>query len=142
LVFQAFKSCNTTIIDTLTPTTNAIIEIYSQIDSSLELIKEKDFPSKYQFHNRQFKNKCKKIMWNATYLDIDWKRTTLVNIEYEEKTIKKDDSVNSKTLAINYLNIYFLFAENKYLLQFKGIHLHKGLWKLGENVRIKSMNEK
>jgi hypothetical protein len=139
-VFQGFKSGDTTFLDKFTMNVKEAIELYTQIDSSLEFLKDQDFPRKYAHHQNQFKDKCIRVMRDTMYLKIDWKNTSLLNVELQEKKIPRDNG--SDPLIINYLNIYFLSAERKFILQFKGIHLYKGSWKLGDNMRVKDMTEK
>jgi hypothetical protein len=141
IVFNVFKTHDITTLDTLTPTVKEIIDIYLRIDSTLEFIKDPDFPQKYRVHDEQFKEKCEAIMNDTTELKIDWKNISLLDVKYSEKKIKNNESTTpaSKSITINFLDIYLLSGQKKYLLQFKGIYKPKEIWKLGENMRIKEI---
>jgi hypothetical protein len=142
LVFNIFRYHDTVTLDTLTPTSKEIIDIYMRIDSTLEFIKDPEFSRKYEYHDKQFKEKCKAIMNDTTEFKVDWKNISLLDVKYSEKEIKSNDSTSaSKSITINYLDIYFLSGQRKYMLRFKGIYKQREIWKLGENMRIREINE-
>lgn len=150
LVFNVFKTHDTLALDTMNPTCNQIIEIYSQIDSSQGFFKDSSFPRKYAYHDRQFKEKCKLLMSDSIlrskepiYDKLNWKNAVLINTEFLEKEVKAQDSAkSSKSFKTNYLNIYFLSSGQKFQLQFKMIYKYKNVWKLGESVRIRTITDK
>src|SRR5437899_4789399 len=84
IVFNIFKNHDTATLDTLTPNIKEIIDVYLRIDSTLEFVKDPDFPRKYGIHDKMFKEKCKAIMNDTTEFKIDWKNISLLDVKYSE----------------------------------------------------------
>lgn len=70
-------------------------------------------------------------------IKLDWRNTSLTKTEFYEKPFSQDTAKNSKPILINYLELYIVSSSSSYILEFKEIYFHKGLWKLGEHIRFR-----
>ena len=73
---------------------------------------------------------------------INWDKISLVKIEHKEKTIEqKESSSNLKPITIHFLEIIFKSSNVKYSMLFKGLYNYNGIWKLGEDMRVRKIEE-
>ena len=143
LVFRTFKNTDYLALDTLTLKPSELGEVFRQRDTSLHFMEKEDFPLKQEYHDKKFKEKCKKLMKDTAYFKIDWKEIKLVRVEYYEKEliIEQDSNSKQKPFIRNYLDIYITSKNEEFLLQFKSIYKYNGIWKLGEHVRFNKSKE-
>lgn len=137
VVFKVFKEQDTKTLETLTPTITEVFDFYTKIDSTLPFLKDTDFRRKQEHHDRQFKDKCTRIMKGEA--GVDFKDAKLTEVKHIEKPLGQ--MPNGMPLVTHYLEIYFTSGDKKYSLLFKGLYKIDDIWKLGEDMRIHEEKE-
>ena len=138
IVFDVLKNKKFSALDTLTPKPTNIIEIFARKYQDARTDTSDRFLEKYVHHDKIFKKKCQRIRNDTTELKIQWLTASLTKVEYSEIPYPYQDTAKtSKKIQMNFLTLHILSDTSTYVLEFKEIYFHKGIWKLGESVRVR-----
>ena len=135
-VFEIFQNRDYVTLSKMTPKAREILDLHKKYDPE-KLSDEKEFKKRYITRDSLFIEKCILMMFGKT--GIDFRSATLDEVTFISRLRGKRSF--GETLDINYLKIYFVFENKKYNLQFEGIRKIGNIWKLGERVEIKSVDE-
>ena len=122
IVFEVLKSKKFVALDTLTPKSTDIIEIFKNKYPTAKIDTSDRFLKKYEYHDKQFKKICEYMRNDTTEIKINWDKATLTKVDFFEKPYPYQDTTKtSKPILVNYLDLYIDSDKSTFILEFKEI---------------------
>jgi hypothetical protein len=144
MVFASFQAKDITKLDTLFPTASQIITISKERGlNTSEVTLSENFEEVYEHHLQKFKDKCLKFINDTTYFKVDWPSSTFDKSIVTEKEVNltPDSSQNSKKVKVHMLDIHFSDKGHSFVISFRNIYNHRGIWKISNNVKFKKKED-
>src|ERR1700747_2192012 len=105
IVFNVFKNKDYVALDTLTPGASAVMDFLRK-NANETIVDDSAFKSKYLFHDKQFKDKCKKFIEDTVNFKVDWKNAVLSDVKFYQLGLKQKSDGMTKPHMENYLDVY------------------------------------